>query len=261
MIVRFSGPRPRLALLLPFFLAAGLLPAAAEATGHVYHLSREARVLRGPAGDVFAEEKEEGRLYVSGSKVRFDHGEKVSWILDASRSELLLVRHDLRLFHVLPVPFELEDFARTPEEKELLESRKAVAMSGIEVKEHPGKEKMGAYEASRFEVSGHSPDGSNRVSYELWLSPAMPGDEGLYRALLREFGGADLMLRPLARRMAELPGFPVLRRSVLSFPQGHSTDERKLVSVEEKTLAASLFAAPAGYRQQAFDLKEWLTPK
>ncbi len=261
MIAPRCGRGPRVVLALTWLLTAGSLAAPAAATDRVYQISRESRVLRGPGGDVFAEEKEGGKLYVSGSKVRFDHGEKVSWILDASRSELLLVRHDLRLFHVLPVPFELEDYARTPEEKVLLEGRKAVAMSGIEVKAHPGKEKVGDYEASRFEVSGHSPDGSNRVAYDLWLSPAMPGDEGLYRALLREFGGADLMLRPVARKMAELPGFPVLRRSVLTFAQGRSVDERKLVTVEEKSLPASVFAAPAGYRQQPFDLEDWLTPK
>ncbi len=57
----------------------------------------------------------------------------------------------------------------------------------------------------------------------------MPGDEGLYRAILREFGGADLVLRPLARKMAELPGFPVLRRSEVSFAKGRALDERKLL--------------------------------
>lgn len=250
---------PGLAALLPFLLAAGGAPAAA--TDHVYRLSRESKVLRGPAAEVFAEEKESGTLYVSGSKVRFDQGEKVSWILDAGRSELILVRHEQRLFHLLPVPFELEDFARTPEEKKLLENRKETAMSGIEVKPYEGKERLGAYETTRFDITGHTPDGENRISYELWLSPAMPGDEGLYRAILREFGGADLMLRPLARKMAELPGFPVLRRSAITFAQGRVLDERKLVSVEEKPLAPAIFAAPAGYRQEPFDLMEWLTPK
>jgi hypothetical protein len=245
-------------VFLSLLLAAGSAPAAAA--DHVYRLSRESKVLRGPAGEVFTEEKENGTLYVSGSKVRFDQGEKVSWILDAGRSELVLVRHEQRLFHVLPVPFELEDFARTPEEKKLLENRKATAMSGIEVKPHEGKERLGAYEATRFDLKGQTPDGENRISYELWLSPDLPG-EGLYRAILREFGGADLMLRPLARKMAELPGFPVLRRSEIAFAKGRVLDERKLVAVEEKPLPAATFAAPAGYRQEPFDLMEWLTPK
>lgn len=255
----FDRSRPGLAALVPLLLAAGL--AAPAGADHVYHLTRESKMLRGPGSEVFAEDNENGRIYVSDTKVRFDQGEKVSWILDASRSELLLVRHDLRLFHVLPVPFELEDFARTAEAKQLLEGRKASALSGIEVKLHPGKERVGDYEASRVELSGLSADGTNRVSYELWLSPAMPGDEGLYRAILREFGGADLMLRPMARKMAELPGFPVLRRSQIILPQGRAVDERKLVSVEEKSLEPAVFLAPAGYRQQPFDLEEWLTPK
>lgn len=254
------SPPLRLAVLLPLLLGAGLAPPPAAA-GHVYHLSRDTKVLRGTPGEVFAEDKEQGALYVAGSKVRFDQGEKVSWILDAGRGELLLVRHDQRRYHVLPVPFELEDFARTPEEQQLLEGRKAAAVAGIEVKPMPGTEKVGEYEASRFELSGRSGDGTNRVAYELWLSPAMPGDEGLYRALLREFGGADLMLRPLARKMAELPGFPVLRRSQITFPQGRALDERKLVSIEEKKLDDAIFAAPAGYRLEPFDLVDWLTPK
>lgn len=255
------APGPVLAVLGPLMILAGLLPALPAAAGHVYHLSRETQLLRGPASEVAHQESDGGVLSIAGSKVRFDQGQQVSWILDAARSELILVRHDRRLYHVLPVPLELEDFARTPEEKALLEERKKSSMVGIEVVPRGEQRRIGDYEASRVDVGGRSPDGTSSVRYELWQSAAMPGDEGLYRAILREFGSADLVLRPLVRKLAEVPGFPVLRRSVLVFPDGRSTDERKLVSIEEKDLPDSLFAPPAGYRNQPFDLMDWLTPR
>jgi hypothetical protein len=243
-------------LALPIALAAQ--PAAAD---HVFRLARDAKMVRLPAGEVVTDLQEVGVLYIGAAKVRFDQGEQVSWILDTARSELILVRHDLRRFHVLPVPFDLEDFAATPEAKAIVEDRKAQALVGIEVAPRGEKRRIGDFEATRTDLAGRSPDGANRYEYELWLSPEMPREAALYGALLREFGSADLLLRPLARKMADLQGFPVLRRSVAYFPEGRLIDERKLVAVEEKTLPASIFEPPADYQRQPFELIDWLTPK
>lgn len=242
-------------------LALVLVPWPALAKNHVYSFLREAKLLRGPANEVVQATSENGTLYVAQSQVRFDQGDQVSWILDAAKSELTLVRHDLRTYSVMQVPFELEGFARTAAEKSLLNEGLAQSIQSIEVR--PGQEtkQISGFPAKRVDVVGVSPDGLNRVEYELWLSPAFAEEEGLYRAILREFGGADLILRPLARKMAEMPGFPVLRRSVAHFPEGRLIDERRLVAVEEKDLSPQLFAPPAGYRQLPFDLTDWLTPK
>lgn len=261
-----SPPKRPLALLLAVsfvlgFAATLISVSPANAMDYVYHLERQAKMLRNPNDEVIQDVQEQGVLYVAGSKVRFDQGDQVSWILDAGRSELLLVRHDLRRYHVLPIPFELEAFATTAELKTTLEELKSEALVGIEVERKPGTEQIGDFETSRVDVGGHSPDGKSRVEYQLWLSPSVPGETGLYSALLREFGSADLTLRPLARKMAELPGFPVLRRSVAFFPEGRLVDERRLVSVETKELPDSLFAPPAEYRRESFDLRDWLTPK
>lgn len=249
---------------LPVSLAAALvlmLPALPAAAGKVYRIERDAKLIRGPGNEVTHEERDLGILYVGASQVRFDQGDKVSWILDAGRGQLILVRHDFRRYHVMSVPFELEDYAKTPHLQAIVADRKGQALVGIETSPRPEKRRIGEYETTRVDLGGHSPDGANRYEYELWMSSAMGGDAALYAALLREFGSADLLLRPIARRLAEVPGFPVLRRSVAYFPEGRLIDERKLVTVEEKDLPASTFEPPAGYRLEPFDLEDWLTPK
>ena len=261
MKIQVRGPqalKPQTVLAL---LGLCLLPLPALAKGHVYSFSREAKMLRGPADELVQSTTEQGKLYIAQSQVRFDQGEQVSWILNAATSELTLVRHDLRTYSVMAVPFELETFAKTAAEKSLLKEYQGQEVGSIEVK--PGKEtkRIGGYEAKRVDVVGLSPDGRSRVEYELWLSPALGEGEGLYRAILREFGSADLIMRPLARKMAELPGFPVLRRSVAHFPDGRLIDERRLLAVEEKDLVPQVFAPPTVYRQVPFDLTDWLTPK
>lgn len=238
-----------------------LLPGSVFAKGHVYSFSREAKMLRGPADELVQATTEQGKLYVAQSQVRFDQGEQVSWILDAGASKLTLVRHDLRTYSILPVPLELESFAKTAAEKSMLQEYQSQAIVSIEVEPAGEIQRIAGFEAKKTDVVGRSPDGKSRVAYELWLSPALPEGEGLYRAILREFGSADLILRPLARKMAELPGFPVLRRSEVHFPDGRLIDERRLLAVEEKDLSPQVFAPPTGYRQVPFDLTDWLTPK
>lgn len=250
--------------LAPSLAVLALLAAAPAAADHVLEIDRSIELLRGDDEHAAPDEHtvERGVLYMDTARVRFDQGTAVSWILDTAASKLYLVRHDLRVYYVFDVPVVIERYATTELERTMLDQRSGEATTEIEVTETGEKRQIDGYPARRVTVLAQSAAGGARFEYELWLSDEVPGGGDLYRAILREFGAVDVVLRPLARRLAELPGFPVLRRSVTTFETGlRSVDERRLVSVEERPLPASIYEPPASYLEQPFSVTEWLTPR
>lgn len=242
------------------WVTLGILAALPAAADVVLEITRSTELWR--PGDTEApadRTQEHGVLYLNATQVRFDQGTEVSWILDTEAAELVLVRHDLHVYHVFATPLVLESYASGPE-LALLEERSAQAATKVEVVETGATRQVEGYRARQVTVRGRPPTDGASFEYELWLSDEVPGDHELYRAIVREFGAADVVMRPLARRLAELSGFPVLRRSVTTFGDGlRSIDERRLTSVAERSLSASTYEPPASYLEQPFSISEWLT--
>lgn len=247
-------------LVLALVLALTLSLAPPAAADHVLEIRRHTELYAAGDPDTPVNSADQrGVLTVGKTRVRYDQAGEVSWILDTETKKLTLVRHEPRIYHVFDIPLELERYA-TESEGPRLASWAALASAAITVTETDEHHQVDGWDARRVEVVGEPSEKGPRVEYELWLSDQVPGGDALYRALVREFGAADLSMRPMARRLSELAGFPVVRRSVTSFPSGlRSVDERRLVSVDERPMPASFYEPPAGYREEPFSVSEWLT--
>jgi hypothetical protein len=55
-----------------------------------------------------------------------------------------------------------------------------------------------------------------------------------------------------AKKMGEIPGFPVLTESQMTTPQGEIKTSQELESVDKKPAPAGTYGVPSGYERTAF---------
>lgn len=209
-------------------------------------------------GELVLEGTEEGILYLGDDMARFDQGTKTSWILQRDRGRLLLLDHDQATFQDLRLPVRLEEYF----DGEDLESFRALerrVAPRIETAIEPEPKEIDGWTAHRVTLEGTPAESETRYEYELWVTRDLPIDEKLHGALLRSFGALHLAHRDIAREIAALDGFPVVRRSLVTRAGGaRDVDVRRVIEVTDRDVDPALYRPPEEYRRVPFDPSAWV---
>ncbi len=241
----------RLTLGLVFSSLAVVQVATAD---HVLKIHRQTE-LRKTDGDLVHAAEGEGRIYLGAGRARFDQGDLTSWILLAESNRLLIVHHGERNYQELQLPVRLEDYFDAEERDDLQALEKGIGvMAPFQLTAEESK--IGPWQARKAVLEDTPPEGGSSYTYEVWLAE-LGIDLDLYQELSRNAGALNLALRGLADRMAGMSGFPVRRRSVVRGAGSYEVDDRKLESVEEREVPASVYGPPEGYIRIPFDVEQW----
>lgn len=243
--------------LLVLVAVALMVPTAGPARGEdVLEIHRHTE-WRASDGTLVLSDDAEGRLYLGEGRARFDQGEGASWILLQEEGKLVLLNHPQKTFQEFALPVRLEDYA-SPEEQEKLRKVAPSLVPEMELSRTGETREIEGWQARKWVLEGKPPEGTTTYTYELWLAD-LPIDEELCAELLRSFGAAHFVQRGIASRMAELPGFPVLRRSVVGYAHGRrDLDTRRLVSLTAESVPPGFYTPPEGYRRLPFVLADWM---
>ena len=210
-----------------------------------------------PDGKILYSNEERGTLSFGPDCARFDQGD-TSWIFRRGEGVLLLVRHGEKTYERLPVPVRFEDYLNDSEKRRLAEM-----LPGLEpeLSTEPTDEwrTVRSYRSRKYVIEGKSSGMKTSYRYDLWVTSDLPVDLALYRDLVRSSGALDLRSRGAAERIADLPGFPVERETVVRREAGREDfDRRFLLSVAKRDLPASFYQPPAGYRAVPFQTDRWI---
>jgi hypothetical protein len=241
-------------------VAIQLLAAHVLAADDVLEIVRRSGS-RLPDGNLLHSNEERGTLSLGPDCARFDQGPDTSWIFRRGEGVLLLVRHDARTYERLPVPVRFEDYLNESEKRQLAET---LPWQAPELSTQPTSEwrTIRSYRSRKFVIEGKPFLGKTTFRYDLWVTSDLPFDLALYRDLVRSSGALDLRLRGAAEQIADLPGFPVERESVVRRETGREDfDHRFLLSVAKRDLPASFYQPPAGYRSIPFQPGKWIELK
>ncbi len=214
-----------------------------------------------PDGKLLYSNEERGTLSLGPDCARFDQGANTSWIFRRGEGVLLLVRHDARTYERLPVPVRFEDYLNDSEKRQLAEM---LSWQAPELSTQPTSEwrTIRDYRSRKFVIEGKPSRGKINFRYDLWVTSDLPFDLALYRDLVRSSGALDLRSRGAAEQIANLPGFPVERESVVRRETGREDfDRRFLLSLTKRDLPASFYQPPADYRAIPFQPGKWIELK
>lgn len=184
--------------------------------------------------------KEQITLYISGKKVRFDQGQRMSSIILMDRKVTYSVDHGMRKYAVLPhdrVP--LGDAA----------GKKGAttgdgALDSLKIEATGKSEKISGFKCNQVFVT--EKDGSRS---ELWIAP----DALDLKVFLAEFNrfqefGLAQTLKELEKR-PELRGIPL---RVIEYNQAAMARRATINRLETKPIPESVFEIPAGYAEVKF---------
>lgn len=240
-------------LALPLALVAATpLPA-----DQVVHIERHSEMWSS-GGDLVLEGTEEGTLYLGNERARFDQGPKTSWIFQGDQNKLLLLDHDRGTVQEIRLPVRLEDYFEGEDLKnfEVIERRVAPE---VETVTEPERKEIGDWSARRVTLRGTPPESETLYEYELWITLDLPINQDLHGELLQSFGALHLPHRDIARQIAGLDGFPIVRRSVVRHKGGSKdVDVRRVTAVTRDEVPADTYEAPGDYRQIPFDPTAWV---
>lgn len=258
-------PSPTTRRLLLTALAAGMLaslaPVSATAgTAHVLEIRRITEHYQTGEnlldGRLVHRGEETGRIYLAADRARYDQGDGHSWILLEDERRLLLLRHDEATYQELRLPVRLEDHLNE-EQREAVAEMERRAAPAVTVTATAEEREIDGRRARKTLLAGAAAEGVAIYDHEVWLAD-LPVDTRLYGELTRSFGALHLIFRGTAERLAQLDGFPVLRRSVVTKSASYEVDTRTLESIETREVPDAVFAPPAGYSEVPFAVEEWL---
>lgn len=201
--------------------------------------------------------EETGVLYVESGRARYDQGAQVSWILLQDEGRLILLSHDSATYQELSLPVRLEDYLPEAQHAQVVAMEDAMAPQ-MTLHRTDEERTIGSWRARKTEISGSPSANEDEYEYELWMAQGVLVDAGIFGELTRSFGALNIVLRKTAGMLADLDGFPVLRRSVTRSPGSYLVDSRTLVSAERRDVPDSIYRPPANYTWVPFQVGDWI---
>jgi hypothetical protein len=221
----------RIALLL--LLLAAALPAGADT-----FLTIKSRV----EGLKMPGQSPEGQItiWIAGDRLRRDDGD-TSAILRTDLNKLYLVNHLDKTYNELALPLDFKKLSLAGEE-----ALKTV----VQVTPTSETKKIRDWNTKKVKVVLSNAAGL-KLDTTLWVSTDIPSYQAFTRMLVSltalQPGGV-----PLAQRMEQIEGIPVLQETDVTVDGGRFKTREELVSAETKDAPAGLYDPPAGYAKEPF---------
>lgn len=232
--------------------AACLLAAAPLGADLVLHGTRTARNLSADGSQAGAPRSIEIETWVGSNRCRLDEAEAASLIYRGDLGKVFLVDHGDQTFSELAVPVRIEDYLNA-RQIALLAETAALTDPAVEVTSAPTTEKRDGWTVRRSDVTVEVPGAGYRIEVTTWNTIGLAVDPGACRALVASYRELDIGRRRWAARLTDLPGYPVVERETLVFPDRRVETTNELRSVEEIDPGSAVYEVPAGYRRVAVD--------
>jgi len=167
--------------------------------------------------------------------------------------KLYLVNHEAKTYNVLDLPVNMEELL--PEQMMAQYNQmKEMATMSAEVAPVDETREVGDWSAKRYNVTLTNQMGFT-MEQVIWASPDVAVDPALYNDLTEALAKLQPGGGEWVSALDAIEGFPVLRETTMSIgPDTTVKTHEELLSVEEKDAPEGIFAPPADYEEQEFNV-------
>lgn len=234
-----------LGLLLPLTLAA-VATAGADTL-----LTIKSRTEGAPIMGKSPSQSTEVRIWVSpdDKRIRRDEG-LYSMIMVLDKSKMYIVDHQAKSYNEIDLPVDFKKLMPQGGEQMMEEMRRMQKME-VAVKPSTETKKIGSWNTKRYEVTLTNTAGM-KVDSQMWMSQDVGFDTAAFSKLQAGITSLSSGGSEWAKKMGEIPGFPVLTESRMTTPQGEIKTFQELESVDKKPAPAGTYAVPSGYERTEF---------
>lgn len=197
------------------------------------------------------EKNETHVLWIGKSGCRVDTGE-TSIILLSAEKKMLVVNHQAKEFTPITLPI---DFKKVFPPEIAAQMDQILQMAKYEAKVTPTGEtqKIAGFNAQKYLIQIKSQ--MMNIDTEAWASTEPKIDFAALNSLLISLQSMQPGMDAIMNELSKVKGLQVKSATAVSMPMmgdARIKSSEELVSIEEKAAPAGFFAAPAGYKQNAF---------
>jgi hypothetical protein len=186
------------------------------------------------------------KIWVSpdDQRIRRDE-ENYSMILRLDKSKMYILDHQAKTYNEVDLPVDFKKIMPQGGEQMMAEVERLQKMD-ISVKPTTETKKIGNWNTKRYDVTVTSPSGM-KVDSQLWMSKDVGFDTAAFSKMQTSMTALNPGNAAWAKKMAQIPGFPVLTESHVSTPQGEVKSSQQLQAADKKPAPAGTYDVPSGY--------------
>ncbi|HEY8021361.1 MAG TPA: DUF4412 domain-containing protein [Thermoanaerobaculia bacterium] len=240
----------RTSRFLPVLLLPLLLAAVATAGADTL-LTIKSRTEGAPIMGRSPSQSAEVKIWVSpdDKRIRRDEG-GYSMIMVLDKSKMYIVDHNAKTYNEIDLPVDFKKLMPQGGEQMMEEMQRMQKME-VAVKPSAETKKIGSWNTKRYEVTLTNAAGM-KIASQMWMSQDVGFDTAAFSKLQASMTALSSSGTEWAKKMGEIPGFPVLTESRMTTPQGEIKTFQELQSVDKKPAPAGTYSVPSGYEKTGF---------
>jgi hypothetical protein len=204
-----------------------------------------------PAGMGQPSRDSEIKVWVSPDNQRIRRDEAtVSLLLLLDKNKMYMIDNQGKAYSEVDLPIDFKKLMPAGNEEMVAEMNK---MAKMDVTITPTQEtrKVGSWNATKYVVHLKNPSGMT-IASDMWMSKQVGIDPTAFAKMQAQMTSLSPGNTEWAKKITQIPGFPVLTESRVATPQGDVKTSQTLVAVDVRPAPAGTYQLPSGYTSAPF---------
>ncbi len=173
-----------------------------------------------------------------------------SLLLLLDKNKMYLIDNQAKSYNEVDLPVDFKKLMPQGGEQMMEQMAK---MSKMDVVVTPTAEtkKIGAWSAKKYQVNLSNAAGM-KIASDMWMSKDVGFDTASFAQMQAHLTSLSPGNGDWAKKIAQIPGFPVYTESRVTTPQGQIKTTQELAAVDKKAAPAGTYQVPTGFAKAAF---------